>query len=527
MIIPLILSYMNNEDIIKLNEKRKYYSGLQQSIQPSIKEKELINYADGFISDYIKERSIGNPDIFRFEIKYDFSIRLGKSELFITIDNSKKDFIYQVLLCLKFYLKVKAPLMKALDFIYTHREIPKPARQEILNYKNLLNELDDYLALMSKNSSYDLSEDINVDIIREMEKENHSEDKYQLILIDRWADSKINKMNKDIDEEKLLGNLLDEDKDEEKVLGNLFETLRTPESFLKFLYLCQITIEDYAYHFSKGIFQNVLLTTDLEKKILSPYYDNPELNEYIAELKNNGVDRNVTIDETSNSYQENLNNIVEILNQINNKTELIAQQGVNSEIKQIPADENKNVNADISAESMEVLDDSYKCYQIENAEEVYKNFFKKLQNNKFIDKTTSFESFKVAIGLSRPPKEETFKRIIWCREYKGDANWNSLFNMLRLIGIPTEAIKPNYINKLFVHSKGTLCKPKNIKEKGMYNFKATRSITIKGKELTIHQWLKKFLLDSGFPKEMLKDNLNEDNDPLNRNKKLSPNVNED
>ncbi|MBQ2196383.1 MAG: hypothetical protein II407_05545, partial [Prevotella sp.] len=126
--------------------------------------------------------------------------------------------------------------------------------------------------------------------------------------------------------------------------------------------------------------------TDLEKKILSPYYDNPELNEYIAELKNNGVDRNATIDETSNSYQENLNNIVEILNQINIKTELIAQQGVNSEIKQIPADENKNVNADISAESMEVLDDSYKCYQIENAEEVYKNFFKKLQNNKFIDK---------------------------------------------------------------------------------------------------------------------------------------------
>ena len=72
--------------------------------------------------------------------------------------------------------------MKAMDFIYTHREIPKPARQKILNYKNLLNELDDYLALMSKNSSYDLSEDINVDIIREMEKENHSEDKNQLIF---------------------------------------------------------------------------------------------------------------------------------------------------------------------------------------------------------------------------------------------------------------------------------------------------------------------------------------------------------
>jgi len=30
---------MNNEDIIKLNEKRKYYSGLQLSIQPSINEK--------------------------------------------------------------------------------------------------------------------------------------------------------------------------------------------------------------------------------------------------------------------------------------------------------------------------------------------------------------------------------------------------------------------------------------------------------------------------------------------------------
>lgn len=329
---------MNNEDIIKLNEKRKYYSGLQQSIQPSINEKKLIDEAESFISDYIKEKSIGNPDIFRFEIKYDFSIRLGKSELFITIDNSEKDFIYQVLLCLKFYLKVKAPLMKALDFIYTHREIPKPARQKILNYKNLLNELDDYLALMSKNSSYDLSEDINVDIIREMEKENHSEDKNQLILIDRWADSKINIKNKDIDEEKLLGNLLDKDIDEEKVWGNLFETLRTPESFLKLLYLCQITIEDYAYHFSKGIFQNVLLT-DLEKKILSPYYDNPELNEYIAELKNNGVDRNATIDETSNSYQENLNNIVEILNQIKNDTGLIAQQGDNSEIKKLPASE--------------------------------------------------------------------------------------------------------------------------------------------------------------------------------------------
>ena len=64
-------------------------------------------------------------------------------------------------------------------------------------------------------------------------------------------------------------------------------------------------------------------------------------------------------------------------------------------------------------------------------------------------------------------------------------------------------------------------------EKGMYNFKATRLITIKGKELTIHQWLKEFLLDSGFPKEMLKDNLNEDNDPQNRNEKLSPFVNED
>lgn len=511
MIIPLILSYMNNEDIIKLNEKRKYYSGLQQSIQPSIKEKELINFAEGFISSYIEERSIGNPDKFRFDIEGNFYIRERKSKLIITIDNSKKDFYYPIFLCLKFLLKVKLPLNKALDFILTHRKIPKPARQEILNYNNLANELDDYLALMSENSSYDLSEDINVDIIREMEKENHSEDKNQLIFIDRWADSKINKKNKDIDEE--------------KILDNLIETLRTPESFLKLLYLCQMAIENCAYEF-RGIFQNVLLT-DLEKKILSPYYDNPELNEYIAELKNNGVDRNATIDETSNSYQENLNNIVEILNQINIKTELIAQQGVNSEIKQIPADENKNVNADISAESMEVLDDSYKCYQIENAEEVYKNFFKKLQNNKFIDKTTSFESFKVAIGLSRPPKEGTFKRIIWCREYKGDANWNSLFNMLRLIGIPTEAIKPNYINKLFVHSKGTLCKPKNIKEKGMYNFKATRLITIKGKELTIHQWLKEFLLDSGFPKEMLKDNLNEDNDPQNRNEKLSPFVNED
>ena len=89
---------MNNEDIIKLNEKRKYYSGLQQSIQPSITEKELINYAEDFISSYIKERSIGNPDKYRWDIKGHIQIRLGKSELFITIDNSKKDFYYQVLL---------------------------------------------------------------------------------------------------------------------------------------------------------------------------------------------------------------------------------------------------------------------------------------------------------------------------------------------------------------------------------------------------------------------------------------------
>lgn len=315
---------MNNEDIIKLNEKRKYYSGLQQSIQPSIKEKKFIDEAESFISDYIKERSIGNPDIFRFEIKYDFSIMEGNSEHFkITIDNSKKDFYYSVFLCLKFLLKVKLPLNKALDFIITHREIPKPARQEILNYCNLRNELDDYLALMSENSSYDLSEDINVDIIRETEKENHSEDKKQLILIDRWADSVINKKNKDIDEE--------------KILGNFIETLRNPESFLKLVYLCQISIEDCAYEFSRGIMQTVL--TDLEKKILSPYYDNPELNKYIAELKNNGVDRNATIDETSNSYQENLNNIVEILNQIKIDTGLIAQQGDNSEIKKLPASE--------------------------------------------------------------------------------------------------------------------------------------------------------------------------------------------
>ena len=324
MIIPLILSYMNNEDIIKLNEKRKYYSGLQQSIQPSINEKKYIDLVEGFISDYIKERSIGNPDIFRFDIEANFSIMEGKSEhIIITIDNSKKDFYYPVFLCLKFLLKVKLPLNKALDFIITHRKIPKPIRQEILDYCNLRNELDDYLALMSENSSYDLSEDINVDIIREIEKENHSEDKNQLILIDRWADSVINKKNKDIDEE--------------KILGNFIETLRNPESFLKLVYLCQISIEDCAYEF-REIFQNVLLT-DLEKKILSPYYDNPELNEYIAELKNNGVDRNATIDETSNSYQENLNNIVEILNQIKNDTGLIAQQGDNSEIKKLPASE--------------------------------------------------------------------------------------------------------------------------------------------------------------------------------------------
>ena len=315
---------MNNEDIIKLNEKRKYYSGLQQSIQPSIKEKKFIDEAESFISDYIKERSIGNPDIFRFDIEVNFSIMKGNSEhIIITIDNSKKDFYYQVCLCLKFYLKVKAPLMKALDFIITHRKIPKPIRQEILDYCNLRNELDDYLALMSENSSYDLSEDINVDIIREMEKENHSEDKNQLIFIDRWADSVINKKNKDIDEE--------------KILGNFIETLRNPESFLKLVYLCQISIEDCAYEF-REILQNVLLT-DLEKKILSPYYDNPELNKYIAELKNNGVDRNATIDETSNSYQENLNNIVEILNQIKIDTGLIAQQGDNSEIKKLPASE--------------------------------------------------------------------------------------------------------------------------------------------------------------------------------------------
>ena len=117
---------MNNEDIIKLNEKRKYYSGLQQSIQPSINEKKLIDEAESFISDYIKERSIGNPDIFRFEIKYDFSIMEGKSEhIIITINNNKKDFYYPVFLCLKFLLKVKAPLNKALDFILTHRKIFK------------------------------------------------------------------------------------------------------------------------------------------------------------------------------------------------------------------------------------------------------------------------------------------------------------------------------------------------------------------------------------------------------------------
>ena len=122
----------------------------------------------------------------------------------------------------------------------------------------------------------------------------------------------------------------------------------------------------------------------------------------------------------------------------------------------------------------------------------------------YIDKSTSFDSFKIAIGLVPKPEEGFFKRVIWKSMYGNRANWKPLLNMLRLIGIKREDLKPKTLNSLFVHSTG-----KKIDSNVIKVHKATALIEFNGKKQSIHKHLCDFLEKSGFSSDKLIHNLDE------------------
>ena len=151
-----------------------------------------------------------------------------------------------------------------------------------------------------------------------------------------------------------------------------------------------------------------------------------------------------------------------------------------------------------------IIPDTYKCEIFDGCEEVYEKFFEKLKEIDYIDESTSFEIFKVAIGLVPIPEEGFFKRVIWKSMYGNRAYWKPLLNMLRLIGIKREDLKPKTLNSLFVHSTGQKIDSNVIKV-----HKATALIEINGKKQSIHKHLCEFLEKSGFPSDKLTHNLDE------------------
>ena len=127
-----------------------------------------------------------------------------------------------------------------------------------------------------------------------------------------------------------------------------------------------------------------------------------------------------------------------------------------------------------------------------------------LKSIDYIDKSTSFDSFKIAIGLVPKTEDGVFKRVIWKSMYVNRAYWKPLLNMLRLIGIKREDLKPKTLNSLFVHSTG-----KKIDSNVIKVHKATALIEFNGKKQSIHKHLCDFLEKSGFPSDKLIHNLDE------------------
>ena len=151
-----------------------------------------------------------------------------------------------------------------------------------------------------------------------------------------------------------------------------------------------------------------------------------------------------------------------------------------------------------------IIPDTYKCEIFDGCEKVYEKFFEKLKRIDYIDKSTSFDSFKIAIGLVPKPEEGVFTKVIWKTMYGNRANWKPLLNMLRLIGIKREDLKPKTLNSLFVHSTG-----KKIDSNVIKVHKATALIEFNGKKQSIHKHLCDFLEKSGFPSDKLIHNLDE------------------
>ena len=151
-----------------------------------------------------------------------------------------------------------------------------------------------------------------------------------------------------------------------------------------------------------------------------------------------------------------------------------------------------------------IIPDTYKCEIFDGCEEAYKIIFEKLKGIYYIDESTSFDSFKIAIGLVPKPEEGFFKRVIWKSMYGNRANWKPLLNMLRLIGIKREDLKPKTLNSLFVHSTG-----KKIDSNVIKVHKATALIEFNGKKQSIHKHLCDFLEKSGFSSDKLIHNLDE------------------
>lgn len=151
-----------------------------------------------------------------------------------------------------------------------------------------------------------------------------------------------------------------------------------------------------------------------------------------------------------------------------------------------------------------IIPETYKCEIFDGCEKVYEKFFEKLKGINYIDESTSFESFRIAIGLVPKPKDGVFKRVIWKSMYGNRAYWKPLLNMLRLIGINREDLKPKTLNSLFVHSTGQKIDSNVIKV-----HKATALIEINGKKQSIHKHLCEFLEKSGFPSDKLIHNLDE------------------
>ena len=171
-------------------------------------------------------------------------------------------------------------------------------------------------------------------------------------------------------------------------------------------------------------------------------------------------------------------------------------------------EENTEESHDNKIETINAKDvsipDTYKCITFDGCEKVYEKFFEKLKSIHYIDDSTSFESFKIAIGLIPKPEEGFFKRVIWKSMYGNRANWKPLLNMLRLIGIKREDLKPKTLNSLFVHSTG-----KKIDSNVIKVHKATALIEFNGKKQSIHKHLCDFLEKSGFPSDKLIHNLDE------------------